>query len=820
MEQNNIQQNPEVQQEEQFNIKEYLYSCLGRWYWFVGFVFICLALASYYILTTQKTYTRSAQVMIKNDTKGRSASTDISSEFSNLGIFATSSKVSNELIAFQSFDFMNEVVLNLKLYMNYTTDGFMRPTILYGTNLPIEVEMLDVSNKEGASFIVTRNEQQISASTFIYNGDPVGEKGVSVSGAMGDTLLTPIGRVVVKPSRYSSDDWTPITVSKAPVGMVATSYSKRLNASLADKLADVIQLSLADNVAKRAEDVLNTLIEVYNEHWVLDKNQIAKSTSKFIDNRLVIIERELATVDTDISTYKSENLLPDVNAAANLYMQQSSTIDSQLLDLSNQLHMTKYIKSYILDEQNQTNLLPANSGVGSAQIEKQIAEYNERLIKRNELASNSSARNALVVDLDRTLSTMRQAIVTSVDNQIFALNTQIENLQKTGKKNKEQIAANPTQAKRLLSVERQQAVKQSLYLFLLQKREENELSQAFTAYNTRIIERPRGSSAPTAPSKSKVFLIAFVLGLFIPAGIIYLQVTLDTRVHSKKDIEKYGLPIAGEIPLCVDTEKAFGFLEKRSPITNPRLVKPGKRDGANEAFRVLRTNIEFMAAGTDSKVLLVTSFNPGSGKTFLIENISLSLAIKGKKVCIIDADIRKGSLSSYYNRPSTGLSDYLNGSVTDIEKISVTDPEFKTLTIIPSGTIPPNPAELLGSGRFKTLIEDIREKFDYILIDSAPINIVADTNIITEFIDRVFFIVRAGRFDKSMMPELIELVNAGKLKNLSIILNGVEPGGGRYGYHRYGYSHYGYHRYGYHSYGYGSTSYGAYGSYEDGSDKA
>ena len=817
MDQNTILQNTDNQQEEQFDIMNFLYACIGSWYWFLLCLVVCFGLAARYMLTTQKVYTRTAQVMIKNDGKGRSASTDISSEFNNLGIFTTSSKVNNELIAFRSYDLINEVVVNLKLYMNYSEEGFMRPTILYGSTLPVDVEMLDVSSLEGASFRLERNDNGVALSGFLYNGNVAGADDTSIKGNMGDTLLTPVGRVIVNPSRYFNSEWTAINVSKSPVGRISTSYNRRLQASLADKLADVIQLSITDNVPKRAEDVLNTLIDVYNEHWVLDKNRVAKSTSEFIDKRLVIIEKELASVDSDISTYKSENLLPDVNAAANLYMQQSSSIDSKLLELSNQLHMTNYLKSYIVDDRNQNHLLPANSGIGSVSIEKQIADYNDKVLKRNELASNSSSKNALVQDIDKTLSTMRQAIITSIDNQIVALNTQIDNFQKTEKRNNAQIAANPTQAKRLLSVERQQAVKQSLYLFLLQKREENELSQAFTAYNTRIIESPRGSNSPTAPSRNKIFLIAFAIGLLLPAGVIYLLITLDNRVHSKKDIEKYGIPIAGEIPLCVETSKIFGFMEKRSSISTSRIVKAGKRDMANEAFRVLRTNLEFIAAGSNSKVLLFTSFNPGSGKTFISNNVALSLAIKGKKVALIDADLRKGSLSAFYNRPSMGLADYLNGETKDADKLFFKDHDYPSLHILASGTIPPNPAELLGNGRFKALLDDLKEKYDYVIVDAAPINIVADTNIITEFVDRTFTIIRAGLFIKNYLPELVSLISSGTLKNGTVILNGTDPGGGQYGYHRYGYTRYGYHRYGYTHYGY--HSYGNYGFTEDEPDK-
>ena len=557
-------------------------------------------------------------------------------------------------------------------------------------------------------------------------------------------------------------------------------------------------MTFRDVCIQRAEDILNTVIAVYNENWIKDKNQIAVSTSMFINDRLGVIESELGHVDENISTFKSENLLPDVQAASQLYMTERSQAQSQILTLNTQLSMARYIRNYLTAASSRNQLLPANSGLESANIESQISEYNTLQLQRNNLVANSSEQNPLVVDMDESLRSMRRSIVSSVDNLITTLNTQIHSLEKSDQRATERIAANPSQAKYLLSVERQQKVKESLYLFLLQKREENELSQAFTAYNTRVITPPTGSMIPTAPVKKNILLIGFALGLLIPVVIVFLQETLNTRVRGKKDLENLSIPFVGEIPLYGKIRRSGLFRKKVTPLTETRVVvKEGSRDVVNEAFRVLRTNLEFVS-GENSKgqVILMTSFNPGSGKTFLTVNIAATLAIKGKRVLVIDGDLRRGSTSVYVGSPHHGLSNYLAGKVQRIEDVIVPASETVRFDVLPVGTIPPNPTELLAGERLETLFADFRTRYDYILIDCPPIEMVADTHIIGKYADRTIFVVRAGLLERSMLPELEALYTEHKFKNMSVLLNGTE-GNGSY---RYGY------RYGYH-YGYGSNYY-------------
>ena len=376
-----------------------------------------------------------------------------------------------------------------------------------------------------------------------------------------DTVNTPIGRIVVKALGDSISYDAPLYVSRIGFQAAVDAYASRFSVALSDEKSTVINLSFNDVCVQRAEDVLNTVIAVYNENWIKDKNQIAVSTSAFISDRLGVIEQELGHVDEDISSYKSEHLLPDVQAAASMYMAQSSETNAQILALNTQLSMARYIRNYLTNAASKNQLLPANSGIESSGIEQQIAAYNTAQLRRNDLVSNSSEKNPLVVDMDQSLETMRHAIITSIDNHIATLNTQLRSLRQSERQTTARIAANPTQGKYLLSVERQQKVKESLYLFLLQKREENELSQAFTAYNTRVITPPSGSMMPTAPVKKNIALVAFALGILIPVLIIFIRENMNTKVRGRKDLEHLSLPFVGEIPLAEGNKKAKAFKE-------------------------------------------------------------------------------------------------------------------------------------------------------------------------------------------------------------------------------------------------------------------
>lgn len=804
----NINNTPQNQQEEVVQLKDLFYKCISKWYWFVISAVICLGAAVFYVLKTPPVYTRSAEIMIKTNSRGRSISSD-GDPFSELGLFSTNTNVYNEIKAIAAKSSMLEVVKRLNLDMNYSTDGRFHDNVLYGRNLPFVAEIVDIPEQTTASFDVEIDEEgHFVLSNFMRAGESV-EKGTSISGAFADTLSTPVGTVVVTPTvNYEAKKYPTVHVQRSSFRSATSRYSSELSVNLADKMSQVVQLTVNDISIQRAEDILDMVVAVYNENWVADKNQIAVSTSMFINERLGVIEDELSNVDSDISNYKSQNLIPDVKAASSMYMSQSNAINEQIQGLNNELYMTRYIRETLTDEGNRNKVLPSNSGISSANIESQISDYNDKILRRNNLVAASSENNPLVVELDNTLNSLRQAIISSVDNQELALSNQINSLSRTERQATARIAANPTQAKYLLSVERQQSVKEALYLYLLQKREENELSQAFTAYNTRIIDPPTGSMRPTAPRKSMIYLLALLLGLFLPLAAIYLMEVLNTKVRGKKDVKDVVLPFAGEIPLTEEgmkgNKKYLRALRMQKKVDQKReiLVKSGSRDTINEAFRVLRTNVEFMMKNKDANVVAFTSFNPGSGKSFISMNLAVALAIKGRKVLVIDCDLRHASLSTYVGSPHKGISNYLSGQTDDFASLICPVPGYDTLSVFPVGIIPPNPTELVADERFKQVIAKLKGEYDYVFLDCPPIEIVADTQIIGESADRTLFVIRAGLCERSMLSELNSLYEENKYNNLALILNGTEISksgyfGNRYGYH---YGHYGHYGYGYSSY--------------------
>lgn len=759
-----------------------------KWYWFAISLFITLTIAVLYLLSTPPIYTRTAAIFVKDNSKS-SSSTSAMNDFSDLGIFKSNTNINNELLTLKSPTLMTEVVNRLGLNETFTIRKGLKNVDLYKVS-PVTITFCDKIEVPLSFTIKFSSKEAFAISELEISGEDIGE---TLSAQMGDSIQTSAGIMIVSPTQEFTDAFigTSIRYVRGSVRAAVDTYSNALVAELGNEDATIINLSINDTSIRKAEDILNTLIEVYNENWIRDKNQIAVSTSQFISDRLGVIESELGHVDENISSYKSEHLLPDVQAASSLYMAQSAENNKELSTLNNQLSTAQYIRRELNTKQlDQT--LPANSGIVSANIETQISEYNNLVLDRNRLIANSSEKNPLVKNMASSLQSMQRTIIQSVDNLIVSLNTQIRSLRRQEEATTNRLASNPNQAKYLLSVERQQKVKEELYLYLLQKREENELSQAFTAYNTRLITAPRGSMFPTAPRKMNILLVAFAVGLLVPAVGIFMKENMNTKVRGRKDLENLSIPFIGEIPQYSGTKKKWWeFKHRKRQDMKTIVVNEGNRNIINEAFRVLRSNMDFMASKDNNQhVFVLTSFNPGSGKSFLAINIAISFAIKKKKILVIDGDLRHRTVSSYVDSPNKGLSDYLNNQIEDWKEIIVSYKGYTNLHILPIGTIPPNPTELLEDSKLSMLIEALRPEYDYIFIDCPPVDIVADAQIIEKWADRTIFVVRSGLLDRSMLSELENMYTGKRFKNLSMILNGTESTGGRYGY-RYGY-HYGY----------------------------
>lgn len=784
----------QTQQPDEFaKIQEWFSLCVRKWNWFVISLLITIFLATVYILTRQPVYSRQASVLIKENSSSMSSDFGL---FSSMGFSKGRSNLYNEMITFKSPTYMIDVVKALHLDMNYTIKGTFHDYVLYGKSLPVNVSLTELNPDDRASLELTLLEgNKIKLANFKKNREDYTAE-PALTGKMGTVLNTPIGKVIVNPTEfYKGPSEKTIYIHRSPLDDVAKGYAGRLKTEITTQRASVIDLTINDVSAQRAEDVLNTLFVVYNQKWIDDINEQAVSTSHFIDDELRQIEADLGNVDTDIADFKSQNQVPDLEKAAESSIKRADITGTQLMELSNQLFMAKYIRNQLGDEANRYKLLPANSGIDNQSVANQILAYNEKVTMRNSMVNNSSPDNPLVRDLEQTLAATREAIIASLDNVIATISNRIADLKSFDSQTKSRISSSPLQAKYLLSVERQQKVKEQLYIFLLQKREENQLSKAFTAYNTKLINPPSGSKSPISPIKSMILLTAIVLGILIPMILLFIMSNLDTAVHSRHDVDMLSMPFVGEIPLNYKKHTGlFSFLNKRKEVRKI-VVKEKSGNAINEAFRVVRTNIEFILGKSEQcKVMMLTSTFAGSGKTFISANLAKSFGIKGKRVLLIDLDMRKCSLSTFVDKPATGIADYLAGHIDTAEEVMVKNFIHENVDVLPVGSTPPNPTELLFSDQLETMINQMKQNYDYIIIDCPPLDIVADASIINKLCDLTIFVIRSGCFDKKMLPDVERIYQENRYNNMTLILNGTHDNYTGYGYRSYGYGYgYGYH---------------------------
>lgn len=772
---------PRLSGEKEVNLVDFFRMMWGYKYWVILSVAVCGALAVLYLARTPKQYVRTASVLIKDDSKGGGL-TEMAA-FDDLNLFNTTRNVDNEVLVFKSRRLMKEVARRLHLDVSYTVKEGLRSVELY-TQSPVRLSFPEVEEAQMFSLKVTPiSPQEVLLTDFVKETEEGDEVSVdeTIKAALNDTVSTPVGKVVVTPTFYYTEEYfdKKCPVEKSDLEKVAFDYQESLQAALASKTATIINLTLKDVSITRAEDIINTLIAVYNEDAINDKNQIAVNTSNFINERLIIIEKELGNVDADIEAYKRENQLTDIVSETGMYLQTTSQYDKEELSLENQVSLVKYIKEYLTDPRKGSDLIPANTGISDINVENQISEYNEMLLKRDKLISNSSDRNPVVMDLNNSLMAMKQTIIRSVDNLIVGLNIKIRNVRERGEQTTRRISAVPSQQKYVLSVERQQKIKEELYLYLLNKREENELTQAITESNARIIDPASGSEDPVAPKTLVILAVSVLLGCALPTGFIWMTTTMDTKVRNRKDVvDGVSIPFLGEIPAREKKDK------------NEIVVRENSRDSISEAFRIIRTNMDFMRVKSrDLKVVMFTSFNPGAGKTFVSVNLAVSIALTHKKVILLDLDIRKGTLGKHlHHAGKIGITHYLSGKTDQIDDIIYKGEVDGILDVVYAGPMPPNPAELLLSDRLDGLIKELRLQYDYIIIDNVPAGVVADAAIVNRLADLTIYVIRAGIMDRRQLPDLEAMYKEDKFHNMSVILNGTNYKRTGYGY-GYGYGY-------------------------------
>lgn len=757
------------------NLADLFFYLASKWKWYVLSILVCGGLAYVKYAAAPRIYHRAATVIIKDPSnKTSTANLDRYDNFIN------KTNVANEILQFRSKRLMRETVQRLHAEVSYRMKDGLRYNELY-TQAPVTVSFADVTPARHMAFTVTPADQK----AVVLSGFSWDESARPLMAKLGQTFRLNGARITITPTHYYGKRWMgqPVEVRKMPLETMVGFYQGCLGIRQEEDESSILKLSLKDNSPVRAEDVLNMLVTVYNEEAIKDKNQVAVNTANFINERLIIISQELGDVESDLESFKRDNQVVDISSSANMYMSESQKYGAENLALETQLRLAQYIKTYLTDPKKDMDLIPANTGISDMNIESQINQYNAIKLRRDKLIDDSSEQNPVVEELNNSLHAMKQNIIRAVDNMIVSIHMKQNDARSREIRAQSRVASIPKKERQMISIERQQKIKESLYLFLLNRREENALSQAMADNNARIIDSAEGSNAPISPSRNRIMAVGVLLGMALPSIVFLLVLFLDTRVHSRKDITAAtGIPYLGEIPI-----------DKR----HVKRHRDGSETGADEqgngiiaeAFRILRTNMAFMAKkGQPMQVITFISFNEGAGKTFISRNLSASLALAKKKVVMVDLDIRKGTLSRHLGGSKTGVTNFLADTALALDDIIQHGSRCDYITM---GATAPNPAELLMDNRLDEMMAGLRERYEYIIVDSVPVGIIADAAIANRIADLTIFVVKAGKLDRRQLPDLEQLYREQKFKNMALVLNGAALKR-----HGYGYG-YGYYKYGY-----------------------
>lgn len=786
-----------IEEEKPTDYKAILFEYLMYWPWFVACLLVCMVGAWCYLRYQAPVYNVNATVLIKqgdkNQPNGQNASL---AAMQDLGMLSMANNFDNEVEIIQSRTLLKKVVNALNLNITYTEKRtFGYPIQLY-KNTPVQVWM----NPEEADKLPSPLQIQLdytpdgkvqADASFVHNRK---EETVSKHfDKLPGVLITPVGTLTfsLKDSTNIQEAHTIYATIISPTAAAANCKSQ-LSAEPVSKVTTIVRLNYNDTHVGRGTDFLNTLVALYNRDANDDKNEVASRTAEFIDTRIQIINQELGTTESQLASYKQKAGLTDLSSDAQLALQGNAEYAQKQAENATQLRLVQFLKEYIDNPANQMEVIPANIGLTDNALATVIGQYNEMLTERKRLLRTSSESNPAVVNLDASIQATRKNVQTSVSSVLKGLEITRHDLESQTRKFEGKISNAPTQEKELLSITRQQEIKASLYLMLLQKREENAITLAATANNGRMIEEPLPGS-PVAPNGKMFYIIALFLGLGLPITTIYLRNLLRFKIESRVDVEKItDIPVVGDIPLT-NTEG------------HPIVIQENRNGLMDEVFRSVRTNIQYMLE-EGQKVILFTSTTSGEGKSFNAGNLACSFAFMGKKVVIVGLDIRKPGLNKVFHlsHKEAGISQYLaNSEHTNLLDLCQKSNISENLYILPGGTIPPNPTELVARKTLDVAINTLKQNFDYVILDTAPIGMVTDTQLISRVADLSVYVCRANYTHKSDYALINDLKRENKLPNLCTLINGIDMNQRKNGYY-YGYGKYG--KYGYgkkYGYGYG-----------------
>lgn len=765
-------------------LREQLEHYFRFWYLFVLGVVVAMICAFLYLRYSTAQYQSKATVIIKDDKSG--SGLELSSFAEMGGIFSkySNSKIENELAIFKSKRIISEAIKALSLNIRYESIGTIKTTEIYERK-PFTIQYLSFSDSAVTKSAPKLFVKIVSDSVYELENSSQTIKGVY---NFGERVQLPFGDITILPvldvpNVFNNYIGKLVSVTYSPIDIVASSYQRKVNVINDIKNSNVVNINILSPVTQKAEDFINQLIYQYNKDAINDNNQVAQKTSNFIDSRLEIITRELDSVERNKEQFKSKNRLTNIESEAQIILSDVSESNRRQLDVATQLELANTMIEY-MEQSSENDLLPANIGLEGNEIAGSVKNYNDLILQRNRMLKNSTSKNPVVENVNNQIKEIRASILSGLQTTSNALKVSLRDLNYQEATLNSKISQVPTKEKIYRGIERQQNIKEQLYLFLLQQREEASISLAVTAPKAKVVDGAFSSRAPVIPNKPLVYLTGLIAGLLVPFLFVYGSILLNFKVANRKDVERVmaNIPVIGEIP--------------RLRKGDDELIQHNDRSVLAESFRILRTNLQYLfvnklKTATGSHTIFVTSTVKGEGKTFIAFNLALTLALTGKKVVLVGADIRNPQLHRYLPekyKSAKGLTEYIIDPEISVMDIALKSEYNPNLSILLSGEIPPNPAEVLLEQRTAEFFSQINEHFDYVIVDTAPAMLVTDTILINKYADILLYVIRAGFTDKRLLEFPADAIDDGRLSNVALALNSVSMNNFGYG-NKYGYTY-------------------------------
>lgn len=759
----------------QNELRDYVDLFISKW----KFILFCLivSIGAAFLYLRYADYQYQATAIIKINSEKQSKSMPELSALQDYGMFSTDfSNITDEIEIIRSRNLVRKVVEDLKLNIKYYVKGKIKEQEVY-KNPPVILNFFE-SDSLISTVDTTFHLKVKSATKFTLSNEEGSELfdiesanakeysfGDRITSGFGDFIITPnTGKHEVKPG-------TAIKIQLSNIENVVESYQAKFKLSN-EKGSNIIQINLKESIKYKAALVLDKLVEKYNDDVIEDKEKIVKTTSDFINNRLDVVSNELEQVDFTAENLQKNNRLTALASQADIFLQSEKANDAKIINTSNQIQLIEYMKDHLNNNESENDLLPADVGIADNSVMQITKSHNELVLQRDRILKNSTEKNPTVVNLNQQINALKQNLNQSLDNIKSANNITLNSLNQEDARISSQIYSAPGKARQFRDVKRQQDIKESLYLYLLQKREETAISQGMSSANAKIVDDAYVTADPVTPKRKIVYLASLILGLAIPLSIIYTKELLNTKIESKNDLDKVlNIPFLGDIPKS----------EKKKLMVQKVDYSPKA-----EAFRIIRSNINFMLqdSALSCKTLFVTSTTAQEGKSHTTTNLAKSFSFSEKKVLLIETDIRVPRVNDYLNiKADKGLTDYISDKSLSIKDVTVKLEGNKFLDVIPSGTIPPNPAELLMSDRVNELFQTVKENYDYILVDTAAVGLVTDTLLISDHADMFIYVVSVNNIDKRQLHIAQTLYDDKRLPNMAVLLNGtIKKKGYGYGY--------------------------------------